>query len=532
MTSIDNKYYIYLLIVLLLFPALLINLGLMPLSADEATRALVALEMKFSGNIITPTINGEYYFNKPPLYNWLLLGLFKLTGNASEWIIRIPVVFFLLFFGVSIYLGTRKKIGEKVSIISALAFISCGRILFYDSMLGLIDTSFSLLIFLNFLLIYELLRKEKYLNLFLFSYLIAAAGFLMKGLPAIVFQGITILAALFFFKQQRRIISFQHLLGILVFLLITGSYYFMVWMENPTGEYFQTLLSESTKRTFLEYGLWNTILHLFTFPVEQLYHLLPWSVLFIYLFERKFYQNLRKSKFLSFLSLVFLLNITVYWLSPETYPRYLFMLYPILLILLVNHHFQLKEQENRLSGIVEQIYLGMLILVVPAILAGIYLYPFEYERSFVFPVLFLAISILIVLVLFRKIKPYRLELLIMALLVLRIGFNWIVIPERLAASRETDQRTLAYQVAELTRDQPLLLDTFTGISHETSFYISKERGEILNIKKQEMQPGSFYIVSDKIPVGPREEIILRFETRWINRPLRLVKYSNIPVESY
>jgi 4-amino-4-deoxy-L-arabinose transferase-like glycosyltransferase len=247
----------------------------MPLSADEATRALVALEMKYSGNLITPTINGEYYFNKPPLYNWLLLGLFKLTGNASEWIIRIPVVLLLLIFGVSIYLGTRKKIGEKVAMISALAFISCGRILFYDSMLGLIDMSFSLLIFLNFLLIYELLRKEKYLQLFLFSYLVAATGFLMKGLPAIVFQGITILGALFFFKQQRRIISFQHLLGILVFLLITGSYYFIVWMENPTSEYFQALVSESTKRTFMEYGLWNTILHLFTFPVEQLYQLLP-----------------------------------------------------------------------------------------------------------------------------------------------------------------------------------------------------------------------------------------------------------------
>ena len=41
-------------------------------ATDEAIRSLVALEMKLSGNLITPTLHGEYYYNKPPLYNWIL----------------------------------------------------------------------------------------------------------------------------------------------------------------------------------------------------------------------------------------------------------------------------------------------------------------------------------------------------------------------------------------------------------------------------------------------------------------------------
>lgn len=65
---------VYIIIFTLLIPALFINLGKMPLSSDEPTRSVVALEMNLSGNYVTPTINGDYYYNKPPLYNWILAG--------------------------------------------------------------------------------------------------------------------------------------------------------------------------------------------------------------------------------------------------------------------------------------------------------------------------------------------------------------------------------------------------------------------------------------------------------------------------
>ena len=54
----------------LAIPPFFINLGLLPLFADEPTRANVALEMILSGNYSVPTIGGEYYYNKPPVYNY------------------------------------------------------------------------------------------------------------------------------------------------------------------------------------------------------------------------------------------------------------------------------------------------------------------------------------------------------------------------------------------------------------------------------------------------------------------------------
>jgi 4-amino-4-deoxy-L-arabinose transferase-like glycosyltransferase len=526
--KIPAKYYLYTAILLLIFPALLINLGLLPLSADEATRALVALEMKLSGNFITPTINGDYYFNKPPLYNWILLGFYELGNSYSELIIRLPVVIFLLIFALTIYLGIRKKTGNRVAAISALAFVTCGRILFYDSMLGLIDTGFSLVVFLNFLLIFHLLKKEKYIQLFIFSYLLASLAFLMKGLPAIVFQGITIISSLLFFKKREKIFSGKHLLGIGIFSLIVGGYYFLAWMENPTKEYFHTLMEESTKRTFIEYGPVNTLIHIFAFPFEQAYHLLPWSLLFIYFFDREFYRVIRKNKFLSFLALVFIVNIPVYWLSPETYPRYLFMLYPVMLILLINHHFYLKEKKKELAFIVEWIFFGMIILVIPGLLAGTYFYDFSNEEVTKLVLLLSLIFIIAMANLYRFLKRFRMELLLLTLLGLRIAFNFAIIPQRLEESRTNRQKAQAIQLAKVAQDRAIHLFWLATCSHETSYYISRETGRILYRYRGDLHPNTLYLFDDRDPVRRGEEILFRMETRWQNSPLRLSRFSEIP----
>ncbi|MEL7375863.1 MAG: glycosyl transferase, partial [Bacteroidota bacterium] len=57
---------------LLLLPALLWNLGIMVFIDDEAIRALVAQEMIWSGDYLVPTMHGDPYLNKPPLWNWIL----------------------------------------------------------------------------------------------------------------------------------------------------------------------------------------------------------------------------------------------------------------------------------------------------------------------------------------------------------------------------------------------------------------------------------------------------------------------------
>ncbi|MBK7408849.1 MAG: glycosyltransferase family 39 protein [Saprospirales bacterium] len=198
---------------LLLLPALLTNLGLMTFIDDEAIRSLVALEMKLSGNYIAPTLNGEWYYNKPPLFNWILLGYFNLFGVWEEWVPRLATVVSLLGYGATIFYFFRKHYTTRLAWIVALSFITCGRVLLWDSQLGLIDITFSWVTFLSFMVVYHAYEKQRWWTLFLVSYTLAAAGFMMKGLPSVVFQGLTLLVYFGYRRAWSRFFSLAHVAG-------------------------------------------------------------------------------------------------------------------------------------------------------------------------------------------------------------------------------------------------------------------------------------------------------------------------------
>ncbi|MDP4227881.1 MAG: glycosyltransferase family 39 protein, partial [Bacteroidota bacterium] len=284
----NNPKYIYLLAGILVLPALLIHLGLMPFINDEAIRATVALEMILRHNYIVPYMGGVLYFNKPPLFNWILIFFFRLAGNFTEFTERMPTIIFLLIFLYTIFYVTKKHFGTFKGFVAALMFLTCGRILFYDSLLGLIDITFSWVVYLNFMLIYYFFSKQKYYLLFICSYALTAAAFLMKGLPAVAFQGITLLTLFIYRKNFKKLFSIPHFTGIFIFLIITGAYYFAYYKSNPGSilVVFENLLNESTKKTAVQMGFLKTIIHLFTFPVEITYHFFPWSLMIVLLFSK------------------------------------------------------------------------------------------------------------------------------------------------------------------------------------------------------------------------------------------------------
>ena len=77
------------------------NYGKMQMIDDEGIRALVAVEMMNSGEYLTPTLGGDLYLKKPPLFNWFIVGSYKLFGEVNEWSLRFPTICFLLIFCTS-----------------------------------------------------------------------------------------------------------------------------------------------------------------------------------------------------------------------------------------------------------------------------------------------------------------------------------------------------------------------------------------------------------------------------------------------
>lgn len=79
---------VYLLISAIIIAFYCYGLGKLPLlGPDEPRYAQVAREMFLSGDLITPTLGGHTWFEKPALLYWMIAGAFKLFG-VSEWSAR------------------------------------------------------------------------------------------------------------------------------------------------------------------------------------------------------------------------------------------------------------------------------------------------------------------------------------------------------------------------------------------------------------------------------------------------------------
>lgn len=487
----------YKLSLALLLPALLINLGLVAFINDEAIRALVALEMDFSGNYITPKMFGEYYYNKPPLYNWILLVFSKIYGQSNEFISRLPTVVFLLAYAATIYHFSRKYFSKKWSFINAFALITCGRILFYDSFLGLIDVCFSWTIYCMFMVVYHRWKAGKYYQLFGFAYILTALAFLMKGLPSIVFLGTTLLAHFVYQKEVKKLFSAAHFLGIGIFITIIGSYYFAYHQYNDLSVVFTTLFNESAKRTPIEYSFLDTILHLFSFPFEMFYHFLPWSFLVIYLFQKKLKTKLQAHPFIAYNALIFVTTIPLYWISVEVYPRYLFMHVPLIFSVFLYLHSQQEDAPKWQFNLINK---GIKFLLVIAPIAVLVL-PFVVEDITEIQLFYLKIITVFIAAIglttfyFIKKSPPILTLILM-LLIVRIGFNWFILPIREKVERTTVCRNSATAAGENFKEKDMyIFRDELGWNPATAYYISNERGEILRYEFEKMDTSAVYIVS-------------------------------------
>lgn len=502
---------------LLTLPALLINLGVMPYTSDEPTRGIVTLEMIYSANYITPTFTGEYYYNKPPLFNWILAPFIVANGgSAPEWLLRLPSILALLGFSFTIFLFTRRYFGKDTGLLAALLFLTCGRILFWDSMLGLIDILYSWVTFSGFVVIINNAIKGDYRKLFLFSYLLTATGFMLKGMPSIVFQGVSLLAVFLAMKNFRKLFSLYHFAGIAIFMLIAGTYLFLYSKENSLQQYLSILWDQSSQRTAVRKGFSDTIKHLVVFHPEMIYHFLPWSGLSVLLLLRRsrkllfngFYHSeeteMKQGAYpgasiaVRLMIILFLANIIVYWLSPATIPRYVLMLAPLtfipLLLLFLNPDIRNSKLHKVLSIVLYFVAPGALVLVFSALK----FLPGSDSITNITVISVTATTVMLIIYYFIiRFNSLRLPLLIISLLLLRVVFNITWLPAKAMQVPEYHQKTDALEIASISQDSELKIIGKTWMDHSSIMYITSERGVTLSREYESFKAEAFYL-TDKL----------------------------------
>lgn len=465
------------IVFLLSVVVLTINLGQSPLFLEEPRRALVALEMLFSGNYWVPTIHGELYLNKPPFYNWMIAAGFHLFG-MHEWVPRgISIISFLLM-AIFMYGVSRKYLDERTCLLASCLFLVSSDILFYFSFLGEIDLFFSLISFLSIILIYHYGEQKKLWLLFLSVYLLSAIGFLTKGFPSLLFPIFSLLGYFIWKKDLKRLFAIQHLFGILILLIIVGGYYYKYSQFADVSIFVKNLWSESSERTKEAGGIVEFLLHLISFPISFVLAMLPAGFLIIF-WGKDSFSKIKTQPFLFFCLLMLLVNLPIYWVSIGTRSRYLYMFYPFASLILTSIYYQFPPAHTRIIWFKKLIY-GLSWLTLFIFLLA--LLPFaSIPKVFNLNVV-LGFSIILgisFIVAQSKRRWSKIYLFILLLLIVRGVYGWVITESRVLDSNAAKDRAVAIEMAKQVGAEQLYILAPSKISFTVSYYLQQQLGAIV-----------------------------------------------------
>lgn len=508
----ENPKVLYGVILLLILPALLINLGMMPLLADEKYRALVALEIRLNDNWLVPTVNGLPYFRKPPVFNWLVNGLFFVFGE-SEFSLRLATVIPLLGFAATLFVVVKKHFTTKIAFLTAISLITISRVLFYDSMLGLIDTLFSWVTFLQLYVIVIYYQKKDYQKLYLLSYILMAVGILLKGLPSIAFQGISLLTIFLYHKDIKGLFSIWNFIGLPIAAGIVSAYFLAYNQYNDASAFLLKLFTESSKRFESEW--WEPIVHFIIFPFKGILgQIFPWAFLVIMLGKNHLMRAVKEQRVLFYLLLLTLTNIIPYWISPENRPRYLFMFYPIITLLFI-YLYETSELLTRRLQLTNMFLFAFCALLSIGFLVPVFVQ--HYYLDYIPYLMPKAIGFFLVLALLTwllgTIKKQKLLILCAFILICRIGFNVMVLPVRAETEPDALHRKALVEVNKILQDKPVRVLRHTPLDEMQSYYISKTKGAIVE-RVETPTAGYYYITTEKLAKKYDMKIVHKFNATY------------------
>lgn len=479
----------------LLVVSLFWNLGLPGLFNEEPRRALIALEMMYNDNLIVPTQMGELYYKKPPVFNWLLMGSFKLFG-VNEFAARLVTVSSLLFWALSIYLILKQCFERRIAAYTALFFMLCGDLLFAFSMLAEIDIFYGMISFWVMVLPIHFMRQSKPWLAWLMLFGLSGIGVLTKGVPSLAFLGMTTIGLLVggtiqwkaFFRPAFWVSS-------IVFLCIVVGYYWAYSQHAPLIDFVKGISSQTEDRTLLKLGIAKYLKYLMHLPLMILETTAPLALFIPLLFLKQVKESWAKYSFLKPYLWVTLLNFLPYFLSPGTKSRYIYMFFPfIVLALMVAYENAPQKWKETYKTIMKWLTLsasGILVITLAAT-------PFIPQLSTVTSIqwttpLFLVILVTLA-VYFRKSKVDWLLGLAAVLILARLAFDLVVLPVRAQTGELTANKVHASAMMEIVKDAPLHILNYQddgSISLGMVFYIESTNKRTIRMK-QPIECGSFY----------------------------------------
>lgn len=327
---------------------------------SECRTAVVAREMLQSGDVLTPTVNGQPRLEKPPLFYWAIALTAHFTGTVDEFTARLPawisnVLLATLLCGFAAHRARWQgdKTPLQTGLLSALLLL-CLPGFWQRGMLADAESLLALACFAVTAALYWNLRETSLWRL-LAAYLLSALAFMVKGPIFLLFMWP---AYLWIGRGQHRRQAVWHLLGLLIFFPLALSWYGAVAWKN--AEAFGVFFNEVAMRFDSEKATHQEPFYFYLLQIPLSCALfMPWLPFALHLAWRRLEEN-RAEKFLL---LNALLAVSVLSFLKSKQAHYVLPLYPFLAL-------WLADWATRQPGKAGQRLNAVLLLIVTLLVLG------------------------------------------------------------------------------------------------------------------------------------------------------------------
>lgn len=254
------------------------NIGNYPLmDVDETRYVSMARDMFHCKDFLTLYLNGEFFFEKPPLYFWGECLSFAIFGKVTEFTARFPVALYGTLSTLLLYFTGKKIVSRRFGIISALIlattleFVILAKFAILDIV---VTTCVGFSVMFGFLTQFVQDKNKKYV--WWLFYIFSGLAVMAKGIPGFVVP----FAVMFFVtianKTFKQVFKPQYILpGFLLFFLIVLPWHLIMFKIHDPLFFHEYIIKHHIER-FLNSNEINREQPFYFYILTVLWGLVPW----------------------------------------------------------------------------------------------------------------------------------------------------------------------------------------------------------------------------------------------------------------
>lgn len=211
------------------------NIGTYSLmDVDETRYVAMSRDMFNTKDFLTLYLNGQYFFEKPPLYFWQECLSFALWGGkVNEWTARFPVALLGFIFSFVVYFTARKRVSRRFGVFTSLILATSLEFIMLAkyAILDIVLTFYVGLALVCYFQVYFCQENHKKFYWWAF-YFFTGLAVMAKGIPGIAIPFGTVFFTSIMAKKFKEIFKPLYIIpGAIIFLLIVLPWHIIMFKK-------------------------------------------------------------------------------------------------------------------------------------------------------------------------------------------------------------------------------------------------------------------------------------------------------------